>query len=151
MKKSLLSTPVLVVKTPCLLPLVGAEHPVLADDGRHLRTGQIQHVGLVEQQPLQWQLLALPGVIAEAVRPRFQSRERVDIGWAWLASVRRPGWNGTFTLTPASAAAFSTAAEPASTIRSASEILRPPAADLLKELPGSSPAPATPCPVSWAR
>jgi hypothetical protein len=42
-----------------------------------------------------------------------------------VASVR-PGWNGTVASKPASQAAFSTAAEPASTIRSASEICAPP-------------------------
>ena len=43
-----------------------------------------------------------------------------------------PGVNGTFTLTPAFFAAFSTPALPASTIRSASETFLPPFACLLK-------------------
>ena len=44
----------------------------------------------------------------------------------------RPGANGTFTSTPASFAAFSTAAEPPSTIRSASDTFLPPPAEALK-------------------
>ena len=44
----------------------------------------------------------------------------------------RPGVNGTVTLTPAFFAACSTPAQPASTIRSASETFLPPGADLLK-------------------
>ena len=43
----------------------------------------------------------------------------------------RPGVNGTFTSCPASFAAFSTAAQPPSTIRSASETFLPPAAEAL--------------------
>ena len=44
----------------------------------------------------------------------------------------RPGENGTFTTTPACLAAASTAAQPPSTIRSASETFLPPACALLK-------------------
>ena len=43
----------------------------------------------------------------------------------------RPGANGTVTSTPAFFAAFSTAAQPPSTIRSASETFLPPAAAAL--------------------
>ena len=43
----------------------------------------------------------------------------------------RPGVKGTFTLTPAAFAAFSTAAKPPRTIRSAIETFLPPLADLL--------------------
>ena len=43
----------------------------------------------------------------------------------------RPGVKGTFTPTPASFAAFSTAAQPARTMRSASETFLPPAAEEL--------------------
>ena len=46
----------------------------------------------------------------------------------------RPGANGTCTSTPASWAAFSTAAEPARTIRSASETFLPPLAEPLNSL-----------------
>ena len=42
-----------------------------------------------------------------------------------------PGVKGTATSVPASLAAFSTPAAPASTIRSASEIFLPPAAEAL--------------------
>ena len=44
----------------------------------------------------------------------------------------RPGVKGTVTLTPAFFAACSTPAQPASTMRSASETFLPPGADLLK-------------------
>ena len=59
---------------------VGAEGAQAADQHRHLGRGQREQVGPVEQQRLGRQLLAGAQVVAEAVGPRLEHRERLDVG-----------------------------------------------------------------------
>ena len=124
-KKSVVSVPCRSVRMPAVEPLAlapMARRPPI--EHRQLGSGQPEQVGAVQQQGLRRKLLALAQVVAEAVRPRLEHRERLDVG-VLLRGVGPPGANGTVMSWPASFAAFSTAAPPASTIRSASEIVEP--------------------------
>ena len=60
------------------MPAVQRAHA--ADQHRHLRSRQRQHVRAIEQQRLGRQLLPRPQVVAEPVGRRLEHRERVDVG-----------------------------------------------------------------------
>ena len=102
-------------------PVVRAQHAQAADEDGHLGRAEGQQVRAVEQQVLGRQPVALAagscGTRRRSARARRRTRRR---SCSCDASVR-PGVNGTSTSTPASRAACSTPAQPASTIRSASE------------------------------
>ena len=69
------------VRTPCCgAAEVGAERPQAADQHGHLGSREVEHVRAVEQQGLRLELLALAEVVAEAVGPRLEDRERLDVG-----------------------------------------------------------------------
>ena len=132
-KKSLVSASGFVVKTPCFAP------PALAPSTRRPPTStvisgavSVRSCALSTSSCLgRYRELALE-VVAEAVGDRLEHREGLDVR---LRPARRPcvpGLNGTFTATPAFFAACSTPAQPASTIRSASDTFLPPLAFLLK-------------------
>ena len=128
-KKSLVSTPGRSVSTPCGDAAdVGAEHPQAADEDGHLRGGEVEQVGLVDEEVLRLELLAGPQVVAEPVgaglEPRGTSRRRSAPGWRRCdrgERHRRPRRRRR-------GAAFSTATVPASTMRSASDTCAPPRA-----------------------
>ena len=105
---------------------VGAEDPQAPDEHRHLGRGQGEQLRLVDQQDLGGRRGRAREVVAEAIGARFEHGEGLDVGLV-LGGIHAPrrerhdhGW-------PASLAACSTAAPPASTMRSASETRLPPA------------------------
>ena len=59
---------------------VRAQGPHAADQHRHLRSGEVEQVGAVEQQRLRRELLPGPQVVAEAVGPRLEHGERLGVG-----------------------------------------------------------------------
>ncbi len=112
--------------------VVDVQRPQTADQGRHLGSGQIQHVGPLDQQLLQRILLTRAHEVAEPVRARFEHRERLRIG-VLLGGVGAARREVHVDLeTGVAGGLFSTAAEPASTITSASETFLPPEAEALK-------------------
>ena len=133
-KKSFVSTPGRLVNTPCALP------PALAPSTRIPPTSTVIS-GAVSVSSC---ALSTSSSAARPSRPwRAKLRKPSASGsrtakdstsvCACDASVR-PGTKGTVTSCPACFAAASMAAPPASTIRSASEILLPPAAPASKSL-----------------
>ena len=70
--------------------VVGAERAQAADEHRHLRRGQVEHVRAVDQPRLRRQLVTGPQVVAETVGNRLQHRERLDVGLL-LRGVGAPG------------------------------------------------------------
>ena len=76
-KKSLVSVPGRSVKTPCLIcPALASERPQAADEHRHLRGGQGQQAGPVDQQLLGPAFLPGPEVVPEPVGRRLEHGER---------------------------------------------------------------------------
>ena len=71
------------------LPEVRVQRAHAADQHRHLRRGQPQHVGALEQPVLERQRLARAEVVAEAVDGRLEHGERLDVGLL-LRGVRAP-------------------------------------------------------------
>ena len=59
---------------------VGAERPQAADEDGHLRRGQVEHVGAVDEQHLRLDLLAGAQVVAEPVGARLEDPEGLDVG-----------------------------------------------------------------------
>src|SRR3712207_4363107 len=124
-KKSCDSTPGRSVKTPCWTP------PVLAPSTRSPPTSRV--ISLAVRSSMYARSTSrvsgaslLPGEI-QLRNPSARGSSQRELSTSvcsWEASVR-PGENGTVTCTPASAAAFCTAAVPPSTIRSASETRLP--------------------------
>ena len=82
-KKSLVSFPACLVKTPCLESAgIGAEHAQAADQNRHLRSRQPQQRARSTNASSgchELQLLAVD-VVAEAVGTRLERRKRLDVG-----------------------------------------------------------------------
>ncbi len=80
-KKSLVSVPGPVGEHAERGPVVvGAEHAQAADQHGHLGRAEGEQVGLVDEQVLGRQPLALAEVVAEAVGDRLEGRERLDVG-----------------------------------------------------------------------
>ena len=123
------------VSTPCAdPPVVGAEHAQAADEHGHLGRAQGQQVRAVDQQVLGRQPVpARRGSCGTRRRCGSSGANDSTSVCSCEASVR-PGVNGTSTSTPASFAACSTAAQPASTIRSASETCLPPPSGRVERL-----------------
>ena len=110
--------------------VVGAEHAQAADEHRHLRRGQRQQVRPVEQQRLGRQLVARPRGSCGSRRPSARARRTTRRRSAPATRRCGPARTAPSTSWPASFAACSTAAQPPSTIRSASETCLPPAEPL---------------------
>ncbi len=72
---------------------VGIQGTQAADQHRHLRRGQGQQLGAIQQQFLGWRLDAGAEVIAETVGDRLEHGERLHVGLL-LRSVRAPGREG---------------------------------------------------------
>ena len=126
-KKSLVSVSGRLVKTPCLACAdVGAEHAQAADQHRHLGRGQRQQLRLVDQQLGRRSPRAPCAGSCGSRRPSAPARRTTRTSVCSCEASVRPGVKGTFTSWPAFFAAASTAAQPPSTIRSASETFLPP-------------------------
>ncbi len=98
--------------------VVGAEHAHATDQHRHLRRGQAEQLGAVEQHLLGLDHVVLLLPVAEAVmRGSSTSKDSTSV-CACVASPR-PGANGTSTLKPAALIACSRPTLPPSTITSA--------------------------------
>ena len=126
-KKSLVSVPSFLVKTPCLDP------PALAPSTRRPPTSTVIS-GAVSRSNCARSTSASSGAMNCAAccwcscgsRRRAARAARSDSTSVCSCDASmRPGVNGTFTSTPAAFAAFSTAAQPPRTIRSASETFLP--------------------------
>ena len=104
--------------------MIGAEHAQAAHQHGHFRRAQPQQLRAVDQQLLGGHAVRDLQIVAEAVRLGLEHRETVRVGLL-LRGVRPAGGEGTSTSRPASFAAFSIAAEPPSTMRSASETFLP--------------------------
>ena len=72
-----------------MLGLAVAQRSQAANQNRHLRCGQVQHVCPIHQLALCRLLISGPQVVAEAVGPRFEQFERLHIGLL-LRGVRPP-------------------------------------------------------------
>ena len=68
---------------------IGIEYARAADQRRHVWRSQCQQLGLIDQQLRCCAFETLAGVIAKAVRGRFQNRERLHAGLI-LRSVHAP-------------------------------------------------------------
>ena len=79
-KKSFVSVPGVLVKTPCDEPLVvRAEDAQAADEDRHLGGAQVEQVRPVDQQVLGGEAVALAEVVAEAVGDRLERGEGLHV------------------------------------------------------------------------
>ena len=134
-KKSLVSVPGLVGEDAERgAVVVRAQDAQAADQDGQLRSAQRQQVRAVEQQVLGRQPVPL-GAGSCGTRPRSAPARRRSRRRSTPASRRcGPGVNGTSTVDAAVCAAFSTAAVPPRTIRSASETGLPKPAWMLLEL-----------------
>ncbi len=133
-KKSLVSVPGRSVSTPCVdCPVVGAEGPQAADEHRHLGRGQGQQVGPVEQQRSRAAACRRRAGSCGTRRPWARARRTTSTSvCSWVASVRPGRERARSRRGRRRVAACSTAAQPPSTIRSASETRFPPDCASLK-------------------
>ncbi len=111
---------------------IGVEHTEAANQNGHFGGRQGEQLGLIHQHFLSGDGVRTLGVVAEPIGLRLQPGEGLYVGLGF-AGVRSARCEGYFYAVARFAAASSTAAQPAKTMRSAMEMAFPPVAEALNE------------------